>query len=169
MNTNVIGKLNIEIDYHNDFIQCEIQPEDSTQKYLKVGNFELQLIIRACYHDWDAQFNFQIFYNNKIEEILIKSKLYRSQPDGLYPSISRFIENTLNQISKLRNIDDIKEFFIINEDDDNDFEALILKMSRIIKLIKKYEDIDPVFPLKTQLKNWIQSKIKTMIEEKSNV
>ena len=163
--TNVYGKLNIVVDFFNHYIECEIIPDHPFEKKISLGVFYLGLIIRGRYQHYDSQFLFDIECDNVNEGIIIKSKLYTDKEDGIYLSISRFIERTLNQISKFKSISDLKEFFIINENNENDLEDEIINIARIISLIKKYEEIDPVFPLKTQMEEWVQSKLKKIMKK----
>lgn len=162
----------ITVNYSDVYVECSIDVPSWMQinlssNYIKVGQFGVANIIKGrMWHQkgygkvWELLFNIND-ENSHSEKILYRDSTFTNSFSSF--SIAYSITKFMNTIHRFVSVEDYRIYKIISDDQRYDSEDEILNISKVINLYRKYEQIDPVFPYKDQLREWIEKKLKTLI------
>lgn len=135
--------------------------------YIKVGQFGIAPTIKGrIWHQnnfgnvWELLFDIKD-KNSQSENLLYKSGEFTNSFSSF--SIAYSITKFMNTIHRFVSVEDYRIYEIISDKQRHESEDEILNISKVINLYRKYEQINPVFPYKNQLREWIEKKLKTLI------
>lgn len=101
--------------------------------------------------------------DKSVEKIIFQGGAFTNSFSSF--SIAYSIIKFFNEIHRFETVEDYKDYLITKIDNQAGctLEDEILNIGRIISLCRKYEELNPVFPYRNKLREWIEARINKLI------